>query len=239
MVLKITNLSFGYTDELLLKNINIDVEKGQIVSIIGGSGVGKTTLFNIIAGIYELQQGTILLNDSSDYKGKISYMLQKDLLLEHKTILQNIMLPLTIKKINKNIAIKEATDALKLFDLIDYKDSYPKELSGGMRQRVALLRTYMMKNDLFLLDEPFSALDSITKIKMHNWYLAMRKKLNLTTLLITHDIDEAISLSDVIYILKDRPGQIAKKIVIDKNKGSEEYMVEAQYKKEILNILNL
>ena len=165
-------------------------------------------------------------------------MLQKDLLLEHKTVIQNIILPLLIKKIGKKEAEEEAIKNLKLFNLYEYKDKYPSELSGGMRQRVALLRTYMFKEELFLLDEPFSALDAITKISLHSWYLEISKKLELTTLLITHDIDEAIELSDRIYIIKNKPGEIVSeiKIVLD-NENREENKLK--YKKEILNILGL
>jgi len=165
-------------------------------------------------------------------------MLQKDLLLEHKTVIQNIILPLLIKKVGKKEAEEEAIKNLKLFNLYEYKDKYPGELSGGMRQRVALLRTYMFKEELFLLDEPFSALDAITKISLHSWYLEISKKLELTTLLITHDIDEAIELSDRIYIIKNKPGEIVSeiKIVLD-NENIEENKLK--YKKEILNILGL
>ena len=165
-------------------------------------------------------------------------MLQKDLLLEHKTVIQNIILPLLIKKVGKKEAEEEAIKNLKLFNLYEYKDKYPSELSGGMRQRVALLRTYMFKEELFLLDEPFSALDAITKISLHSWYLEISKKLELTTLLITHDIDEAIELSDRIYIIKNKPGEIVSeiKIVLD-NENREENKLK--YKKEILNILGL
>ena len=237
-ILSIKNLSFNYPNNKILKDINIHVDKGEVVSILGGSGVGKTTLFNIIAGINPLQSGEISIKGNTDYKGRVSYMLQKDLLLEHKTIIQNIILPLLIRKINKKEAEEEAIKNLKLFNLYKYKDKYPSELSGGMRQRVALLRTYMFKEELFLLDEPFSALDAITKISLHSWYLEISKKLELTTLLITHDIDEAIELSDRIYIIKNKPGEIVSeiKIVLD-NENREENKLK--YKKEILNILGL
>jgi len=172
------------------------------VCILGLSGVGKTTLFNVIAGINNLQTGEITIQGDKNFKGKVSYMLQKDLLLEHKTVIQNIILPLLIKKIGKKEAEEEAIKNLKLFNLYEYKDKYPSELSGGMRQRVALLRTYMFKEELFLLDEPFSALDAITKISLHSWYLEISKKLELTTLLITHDIDEALALNCKIINLK-------------------------------------
>ena len=237
-VLTIKNLSFNYPNNSILKNINIHVDQGEIVSILGGSGVGKTTLFNLIAGINELQSGTIEIQGDSNFKGKVSYMLQKDLLLEHKTVIQNIILPLLIKKVNKKEAEAEAIKNLKLFNLYDYKDKYPSELSGGMRQRVALLRTYMFKEELFLLDEPFSALDAITKISLHSWYLEIKNKLDITTLLITHDIDEAIDLSDRIYIIKNKPGEIVSeiKINLDENNQDEQKL---KYKKEILNILGL
>ena len=222
----------------ILKNINIHVNQGEIVSILGGSGVGKTTLFNLIAGINELQSGTIEIQGDSNFKGKVSYMLQKDLLLEHKTVIQNIILPLLIKKVNKKEAEAEAIKNLKLFNLYDYKDKYPSELSGGMRQRVALLRTYMFKEELFLLDEPFSALDAITKISLHSWYLDICKKFNLTTLLITHDIDEAIDLSDRIYIIKNKPGEIISEIIVQlKDENVDEQKLK--YKKEILKLLGL
>lgn len=237
-VLSIKNLSFNYPNNCILKDINIHVDKGEIVSILGGSGVGKTTLFNVIAGINNLQTGEITIQGDKNFKGKVSYMLQKDLLLEHKTVIQNIILPLLIKKVGKKEAEEEAIKNLKLFNLYEYKDKYPGELSGGMRQRVALLRTYMFKEELFLLDEPFSALDAITKISLHSWYLEISKKLELTTLLITHDIDEAIELSDRIYIIKNKPGEIVSeiKIVLD-NENIEENKLK--YKKEILNILGL
>ena len=177
-ILSIKNLSFNYPNNKILKDINIHVDKGEVVSILGGSGVGKTTLFNIIAGINPLQSGEISIKGNTDYKGRVSYMLQKDLLLEHKTIIQNIILPLLIRKINKKEAEEEAIKNLKLFNLYEYKDKYPSELSGGMGQRVALLRTYMFKEELFLLDEPFSALDAITKISLHSWYLEIKNKLN-------------------------------------------------------------
>ena len=237
-ILSIKNLSFNYPNNKILHDINIYVDKGEVVSILGGSGVGKTTLFNIIAGINPLQSGEISIKGNTDYKGRVSYMLQKDLLLEHKTIIQNIILPLLIRKINKKEAEEEAIKSLKLFNLYEYKDKYPSELSGGMRQRVALLRTYMFKEELFLLDEPFSALDAITKISLHSWYLEIKNKLDRTTLLITHDIDEAIDLSDRIYIIKNKPGEIVSeiKINLDENNQDEQKL---KYKKEILNILGL
>lgn len=238
-LLKIQNISYSYNDNPVLKDINITVNKGETVAIIGTSGVGKSTLFNLIAGIIPIQTGIISINDSLDTKGKVSYMLQKDLLLEHKTVMNNIILPLIIRGIKKEEAKTIAEQKLQEFGLIDYKDKYPTELSGGMRQRVSLIRTSMFNQELFLLDEAFSALDELTKMQLHKWYLSMSKKLNLTTLLITHDIDEAITLSDRIYLLKNKPGEIVAEIKIDVNKEQDFDIQKVKYKKEILQKLEL
>lgn len=238
-LLKIQNISYSYNDNPVLKDINITVNKGETVAIIGTSGVGKSTLFNLIAGIIPIQTGIISINDSLDTKGKVSYMLQKDLLLEHKTVMNNIILPLIIRGIKKEEAKTIAEKKLQEFGLIDYKDKYPTELSGGMRQRVSLIRTSMFNQELFLLDEAFSALDALTKMQLHKWYLSMSKKLNLTTLLITHDIDEAITLSDRIYLLKNKPGEIVAEIKIDVDKEQDFDIQKVKYKKEILQKLEL
>lgn len=237
--LEIKQLSYKYNDKKILENINIHVNKGEIVSIIGASGVGKTTLFNIIAGIEKIQKGTILVNGNENFLGKVSYMLQKDLLLDHKTIVKNVMLPLIIKGVKKKEAKKQAEDMLKEFSLLEYKDKYPKELSGGMRQRIALLRTYMFKEKLFLLDEAFSALDALTKRDVHKWYKNIHQKLDLTTLLITHDINEAIDLSNRIYILKNKPGEITNEIHLTYNKQENIEYQKTEYKNEILNYLEI
>lgn len=238
-MIEIKNLDYSFGNTKILKNINISVNKNEVVSIIGSSGVGKTTLFNLIAGILDLQNGSIEIYNSKDYKNKVAYMLQKDLLFEHKTILDNIILPLIINKVQKKEAILEAEKILKIFNLFEYKDMYPKELSGGMRQRIALIRTYMFKRDIFLLDEAFSALDAITKRELHKWYLKLVKDFDLTTILITHDVEEAVLLSNKIYILANRPGEIVKEIKIDLNTNEDIEYQRLKYKKEIIEIMKI
>ena len=237
--LEIKNLSYSFGDNHILKDINIYVKENEMVAIVGSSGVGKSTLFNLIAGVLKKQSGEITINGSDDYIGKVAYMLQKDLLFEHKTIINNVILPLIIAKIDKKVALEEGRKILKQFNLEKYVDKYPKQLSGGMRQRVALIRTYMFKRNIFLLDEAFSALDAITKKELHKWYLNLKKEFNLTTLLITHDIEEAIFLSDRIYILANKPGEIIKEIKIEINPNEDIDVQRLFYKKEILNIMNI
>ena len=237
--LEIKNLSYSFGDNHILKDINIYVKENEMVAIVGSSGVGKSTLFNLIAGVLKKQSGEIIINGSDDYIGKVAYMLQKDLLFEHKTIINNIILPLIIAKIDKKVALEEGRKILKQFNLEKYADKYPKQLSGGMRQRVALIRTYMFKRNIFLLDEAFSALDAITKKELHKWYLNLKNEFNLTTLLITHDIEEAVFLSDRIYILANKPGEIIKEIKIEINPNEDIDVQRLFYKKEILNIMNI
>ena len=237
--LEIKNLSYSFGNNPILKDINIYVKENEIVAIVGSSGVGKSTLFNLIAGVLKKQSGEITIDGSDDYIGKVAYMLQKDLLFEHKTIINNVILPLIIAKIDKKVALEEGRKILKQFNLEKYADKYPKQLSGGMRQRVALIRTYMFKRNIFLLDEAFSALDAITKKELHKWYLNLKKEFNLTTLLITHDIEEAIFLSNRIYILANKPGEIIKEIKIEIDPNDDIDVQRLFYKKEILNIMNI
>ena len=238
-ILDIKNLSYSFGNNPILKDINIHVNENEMVAIVGSSGVGKSTLFNLIAGVLKKQVGKITINGSEDYIGKVAYMLQKDLLFEHKTIINNVILPLIIAKVNKKEALEEGNKILKQFNLDKYANKYPQQLSGGMRQRVALIRTYMFKRNIFLLDEAFSALDAITKKELHKWYLDLKKEFNLTTLLITHDIEEAVFLSDRIYILGNKPGEIIGEIKIEINPNEDIDVQRLFYKKEILNIMNI
>ena len=224
--LKAENITVAYENETVIENINLSLEKGEIISILGASGCGKTTFFNAVAGLSPVDAGKVYL-DGEDITGKtgvVSYMLQKDLLLPHYTIIDNVSLPLVMKGEKKKSARKRASEYFELFGLSGYENKYPSELSGGMRQRAALMRTYLTGNDVILLDEPFSALDTITKSAMHSWYLDIMKKIGLSTVFVTHDIDEAILLSDKVYILSGKPGKITDEIKIDlpKPRSNEE-----------------
>lgn len=239
------NIAKSFDGKEIIKNISITLEKGEIISLLGVSGVGKTTLFNVIAGLIVPDEGQVLL-DGADITGKsgnISYTLQKDLLLPYKTMEENTALPLIIKGMKKKEALEKVRPHFKEFGLEGTEKKYPKQLSGGMRQRAALLRTYMSSEGVALLDEPFSALDTITKSAMHKWYLDIMDKIELSTIFITHDIDEAILLSDRIYLLTGQPGRITKEIVIKEAKPrakdfnlSEEFL---NYKREIISQLGI
>ena len=215
--LRAENVTVTYENEPVIEKVNLTLEKGEIVSLLGASGSGKTTFFNAVAGLYKVDEGRIFLDgeDITGKTGRVSYMLQKDLLLAHYTILDNVSLPLVMKGESKKLAREKAREYFELFGLAGCEKKYPSELSGGMRQRAALMRTYLTGNDVVLLDEPFSALDTITKSAMHSWYLDIMREIGLSTVFVTHDIDEAILLSDRVYILSGVPGRITDEIKID------------------------
>lgn len=241
--LAVGQVTKSYDGKTVIQDISIELNEKEIVCLLGVSGVGKTTLFNVIAGLSVPDSGNVMLNgaDITGKAGHVSYMLQKDLLLPYRTIEENVALPLIIKGMKKREALRKALPHFKEFDLEGTEKKYPHQLSGGMRQRAALLRTYMFSEGAALLDEPFSALDTITKSMLHKWYLGVMEKINLSTIFITHDIDEAILLSDRIYLLTGRPGRITKEIVIkEKKPRREEFNLTESflnYKKEILNHL--
>ena len=204
-LLSLSEINKSFDSRQVLKNINLNISQGEFVSLVGVSGSGKSTLLNIIAGLEKPDSGLVLLNGESlnGKTGKVSYMFQKDLLFPYYTILDNVILPLIISGMKKEDAQKKAEPFFAQFGLDGTQQKYPKQLSGGMKQRAAFLRTYLSSKELMLLDEPFSALDMITKNQMHEWYLNVMSKLKLTTLLITHDIEEAILLSDRIFIMNN------------------------------------
>ena len=202
---------------IALKDTTIQVPEGRFISIIGPSGCGKSTLFNIIAGLIKPTSGQVLLDGKNiiGENGHVGYMLQKDLLLPWRTILENVVLGLEVKGGNPKDNIEKALPLINKYGLKGFENHYPNELSGGMRQRAALLRTVLYDSEIILLDEPFGALDAQTRMLMQNWLLQIWTDLKKTVLFVTHDIDEAIYLSDDIYVLSPRPGRLKKKISVD------------------------
>lgn len=239
-VLKVEGVTKTFDSETIIQNISLELHEGELVSLLGVSGGGKTTLFNIISGLNQPDAGSVWISNEevTGKPGNVSYMLQKDLLLPYRTILDNVALPLMIRGMKKKEAREKAAPYFAEFGLEGTQKKYPAQLSGGMKQRAALLRTYLFSQKVALLDEPFSALDMLTKQAMHEWYLDVMEKIKLSTLFITHDIDEAILLSDRIYLLTGKPGQITKEIVIrePKSRTHDFKLTEAflTYKKDIL-----
>ncbi|MFC0472702.1 ABC transporter ATP-binding protein [Halalkalibacter kiskunsagensis] len=225
MELSIRNLQHSFGGEPVIKGINLYLQKGEFVSLIGPSGCGKSTLFNLITGLDIPHEGEISLDGQNiiGKRGYSSYMMQKDLLFPWKTVLENVLLGPMITKQQTEQVKEEALSLFPLFGLEGYEHSYPDVLSGGMKQRAALLRTFLHKKELLLLDEPFGALDALTREKMHSWLLQIWRKMQRTVLFITHSIDEAIFLSDRIYVLAPRPTEVIleEKVTLSRPRKTE------------------
>jgi len=200
-----------------LEATSMTVPCGRFVSIIGPSGCGKSTLFNVIAGLAKPTAGDVLCDGKSilAQPGYVSYMLQKGLLLPWRTILENIILGMEVRDVPKKEAVARAMPLIQRYGLSGFEQHYPHELSGGMRQRASLLRTMLYDRDVVLLDEPFGALDAQTRMLMQSWLLGVWSDLQKTILFVTHDIDEAIYLSDEIHVFTARPGRIKAKNTVD------------------------
>lgn len=243
MKLRAEHITKSFDGKTVLNDVSIHLNEGELVCLLGTSGGGKTTLFHIISGLLIPDSGNIYLDQEeiTGQSGHVSYMLQKDMMLPYKKVIDNVSLPLVIQGMKPREARERAAGYFAEFGLDGYENKYPCQMSGGMRQRAALLRTYLFSRDVALLDEPFSALDSITKSSLHTWYLEMMNKLQLSTLFITHDIDEAILLSDRIYILSGEQGRIAAELTIDRDREArktfaltEEFL---EYKRRIIGLL--
>ncbi len=207
-VIEVEGVHKSFGDRKVLEDICMHVCHHEIVSVLGISGSGKTTLFNLISGVAEADGGVIAADS------KIGYMMQKDLLMPWKTVEENIALPLILKGMPKREAVGKIGEYLDSFGLRGTQKQYPDTLSGGMRQRAALLRTYMISGEVLLLDEPFSSVDALTRHRLHRWLLSIYGRMQLTILIITHDVEEALLLSDRIYILADTPSRIVGEIAL-------------------------
>ena len=216
-VLDLKNVSLTYFssngETKALDGINFSVNEGEYISIVGPSGCGKTTILSLISGLHSQTSGEVNIKHlhDSDFVG---YMFQKDNLLEWRTIRGNIYLGLELQKRKTKENMEYADELLKKYNLWEFRDKYPNQLSGGMRQRVALIRTLVLKPSILLLDEAFSALDYQTRLSVCDDVYDIIRKENLTTILVTHDIGEAISLSDRIIVLTNRPAKVKKIIDI-------------------------
>ncbi|MDD2554105.1 MAG: ABC transporter ATP-binding protein [Desulfotomaculaceae bacterium] len=201
---------------LTLGGVNLKAGDRDFAGILGPSGCGKSTLFNIISGLMRPDQGRVYIDglDVTGRTGRVSYMRQKDLLLPSLNIVENVSIPLALKGMPKKRACAQAAAHFKQFGLDGFEKYYPSQLSGGMRQRAAMLRTYLFSSDILLLDEPFASLDAITKRKMQAWLIEVFNAISPTVMYITHDVDEALYLCDRIYVLSACPTVVKLEITV-------------------------
>jgi ABC-type nitrate/sulfonate/bicarbonate transport system ATPase subunit len=197
-----------------LEDVSFKVMPGEFVTIIGASGSGKSTLFNLCVGLLEPDSGEILIDGKKPQNraGMVGYMPQRDLLLPWRSVLDNVIVPLEIQGVPKKESCQRAQTMLPRFGLETFENEYPAALSGGMRQRAALLRTWLMGRDTLLLDEPFGALDALTRKELQNWLLEVWQEFERTVMFITHDVEEAVYLADRVIVLSARPGKIKNEL---------------------------
>lgn len=246
-MLKINDIHKAFTvdakEKTILDSISLTVDNGEFVSLIGPSGSGKSTLFQIIGGTLKANSGQIQIDNTivNGQSGHIAYMPQQSTLLPWYTVEKNIQVALEIAGIPKKEAIPLITEALEQVGLIEYKDAYPHMLSGGMSQRISFIRALLAPQQLMLLDEPFGALDALTRINMQKWLLQVWGKRKKSVLLITHSIDEALMLSDRIYVMSHTPAQVVKEFKLPFNRPREDklWTTESfnQLKDEIYQLL--
>lgn len=240
MKLKAENISCSFDGCAILEKINLDIAEGEFVSILGPSGCGKSTLLNIIAGTKSADSGNVYVDgeEVQGISGNFAYMPQQDLLFPWKNILDNVCLHGSIHG-GKKEAREKALANFERFGLNGYEYSFPGQLSGGMRQRAAFLRTALCDADILLLDEPFGALDVITRGQMQDWLLDIRKELNRTIIFVTHDIDEAVYLSDRILVLSGRPAFIKEEVCVQEEHRSKEWLFRQNgIRQHIYDVLN-
>lgn len=225
--LQVSDLSFRYENAPLFQGVSFSVEEGEFVSILGPSGCGKSTVLNLLAGILKPEGGEMRVDGRciEGMNAHFAYMPQNDLLFPWKTIIQNVCLHAHLHGSEK-AAREKALKLFPMFGLAGYEDAYPGELSGGMRQRAAFLRTSLCEADVLLLDEPFGALDVISRSDMQDWLVSMKQSLGRTCLLVTHDIDEAIYLSDRILVFGGSPAVIRAELRVEEKKRSRDWLYD-------------
>ena len=244
-ILTLTDVNYAYHEltgeTTALENISFTVNSGEFIAIVGPSGCGKSTLLSIIAGLIHSETGSITLNGAplADAKARIGYMLQKDHLFEWRTVLSNVLLGLEIQKRINEDTIEKAKKMLMTYGLGEFADAKPSQLSGGMRQRAALIRTLVLEPDLLLLDEPFSALDYQTRLTVADDIWKIIKKEQKTAILVTHDLSEAVSMADRILVLSPRPGRIIKDISISFSDLTKDSPMHRRNAKEFKSYFNL
>lgn len=239
MKVRIEDLSITFDNKKILDHLNLEISEGEFVAILGPSGCGKSTLLNMIAGILKPETGNVYVDGQkvTGISSHFAYMPQEDLLLEWLTILDNVTLYGKLHH-QKKEARQKALKEMETFGLKGYEQAYPHELSGGMRQRAAFLRTTLCEAKIMLLDEPFGALDVITRNEMQDWLLELRKQWHQSTLLVTHDIDEALYLADRIIILSGKPASITKEIDLHDIEKSRDWLFnQSELKKELYHLL--
>lgn len=238
--LQFQNVYFDYKNDAghtpILEDVSFSISEGEFVSIVGASGSGKTTIFRLIVGLEQQRSGSIYINGQQmeNRLGKVGYMPQQDLLMPWRTIRQNAALPLEIQK-QKSVGSNAVDRLLKEFGLEGYGNKYPSELSGGMRQRVSFLRATLSGSNVLLLDEPFSALDAMTKLFMQEWLLEQWEKQSSTILFITHDISEALFLSDRIFIITDTPFTTLEEVKVPLKRPRQQHHLD---QKEVVELKN-
>ncbi|NCB99608.1 MAG: ABC transporter ATP-binding protein [Clostridia bacterium] len=208
-MLTFKDVTFRYPEdeEPMVENLSFDVKRGEFISLIGASGCGKSTIFRLINRLLKPEKGEIFVDgkEIGTIKSYAGYMPQKDLLFPWRTVEKNLCLPMEIQKISKEEQKRRVSEVLKEVGLEEYREKYPKDLSGGMRQRISFARTLLTDADLMLLDEPFSALDALTRMDMQEWLLEQWEHFHKTIVFITHDVEEAVFLSKKIYVITDTP----------------------------------
>lgn len=201
----------------VLEDLSFDVMEGELLTILGPSGCGKSTIFNLVAGLMEPDEGQIFIDgDASALRvGRVGYMPQRDLLLPWRTVLENVVVAQDVKGTPREVSFAKARELLPFFGLDGFADAYPATLSGGMRQRAALLRTVLTESEALLLDEPFGALDALTRRELQDWLLRLWRELELTIAFITHDVQEALYLGDRVIVMSPRPGRVVEVVRVE------------------------